>query len=82
MTVQTEVTIDGITFDCQWYADDDHLGEWVELESVYVNGQDLTGIISHEWWCKIEAQLIKKLEQEKADMKMEADLDRFEAWGI
>ena len=44
MTVQTEVTIDGITFDCQWYADDDHLGEWVELESVYVNGQDLTGI--------------------------------------
>ena len=82
MTTQTEITIDGITFDCEWYADYDHTGEWIELSQVLVGGQDLTGIISSEWWCKIEAQLIKKLEQETADMKMDAELDRFEAWGI
>lgn len=70
MTVQTEVEVDGITFDCGWYADDDGLGaEWIELDSVSVNGQDLTGIISQEWWEKIEKELIKQLEEDKEDMK-------------
>ena len=70
MTVSTEVTIDGITFDCGWYADDDGLGTtWIELESVSVGGQDLTGVISYEWWEKIQEKLTEQLEDAKEDMK-------------
>lgn len=64
MTTMTEATIGGITFDCEWYVDDDGLGSnWVELQSVYVGGQDLTGIINHEWWDKIEKLLVKYYEE-------------------
>ena len=82
MTTQTEVTIDGITFDCEWYADYDHTGEWVELEQVLIGGQDLTGIISHEWWCKIEAELIRLLERNRRMDEEDAALSRAEAWGV
>lgn len=83
MTVSTEIEIDGIVFDCDWYADEDDRGDtWVELAAVSVGGQDLTGIISQEWWNKIEKELTKHLEDEREERKMEAELDRLEAWGI
>ena len=75
MTVQTEVEVDGITFDCGWYADYDECNTWVELVSVSVNGQDLTGIISHEWWEKIEKELIKQLEEDKKESELDAALN-------
>lgn len=83
MTISTEIEIDGIVFDCDWYTDEDDRGNtWVELSSVSVNGQDITGIISHEWWDKIEKELIKYLENEREEAKLDAELDRLEAWGV
>ena len=73
MTVQTEVEVDGITFDCGWYADYDECS--CVMVSVSVNGQDLTGIISHEWWEKIEKELIKQLEEDKKESELDAALN-------
>ena len=66
MTTMTEVDIDGIVFDCEWFtAENDRGDTWIELASVYVGGQDLTGVINHEWWDKIEKLLVKYYEERK-----------------
>ena len=83
MTIQTEVRLDGVTFDCHWYEDEDNLGSsYVQLESVYVNGVDLTGFLSEECWQDLEEKLTKQLEDDIEDMKLDAELSRLEAYGI
>lgn len=83
MTTQTEIKVDGIVFDCHWYADDDGLGNsYVQLDSVHVNGADLTGIISEEWWNMLEEKLTKQLLDDINDMKLDAELSRLEAYGV
>jgi hypothetical protein len=83
MTTQTEIKVDGIVFDCHWYEDDDGLGNsYVQLDSVHVNGADLTGIISEEWWNMLEEKLTKQLLDDIDDMKLDAELSRLEAYGV
>ncbi len=83
MTTTTEVILDGISFDCGWYVDEDAYGDsYVVLESVSVNGADLTGIISVDWWGVIERQLVKDLDDANEAAKLDAELDRLEAWGV
>ena len=83
MTIQTEVRLDGVTFDCHWYEDeDDHGSSYVQLDSVHVNGADLTGIISMEWWNMLEEKLTEQLLDDINDMKLDAELSRLEAHGV
>jgi len=83
MTTQTEIKVDGIVFDCHWYGDNDCLGNsYVQLDSVHVNGADLTGIISMEWWNMLEEKLTEQLLDDINDMKLDAELSRLEAYGV
>ena len=83
MTIQTEVKLDGVTFDCYWYEDeDDHGSSYVQLVSVDVNGVDLTGFLSEECWHDLEEKLTKQLDADIEDMKLDAELSRLEAYGI
>ena len=60
------VELDGISFDCGWYADEnDHGDQYVVLEAVYINDQDLTGIIKDEYWNKLEKLLAKQLDDNR-----------------
>jgi len=83
MSVRTEVKLDGVTFDCEWYEDEDDRGNsYVQLSSVYVNGIDLTGFLSDECWHDLEEKLTKQLYDDIEDMKLDAELSRLEAYGI
>lgn len=83
MTMQTEIKVDGIVFDCHWYEDDDGFGSsYVQLDSVHVNGADLTGFLSDECWRDLEEKLTKQLEDDIEDMKLDAELSRLEAYGL
>ena len=77
------IKLDGITFECDYYVDEDYHGdEYVVLETVKVNGQDISGVISEEWWEKLEKELTKDLEGQQNDLKLDAELSRLEAYGI
>jgi len=77
------IKLGGIAFDCDYRIDeDDHGNEYLVLETVKVNGQDISGIISEEWWEKLEKELAKDLEGQQNDLKLDAELSRLEAYGI
>jgi len=77
------IKLDGITFECDYRTDeDDHGNEYVVLEGVKINDQDITDIISEEWWDKLEKALEKALKGYQDDLKLDADLSRLEAYGI
>jgi len=77
------IKIDGITFECDYRTDeDDHGHEYLVLEGVKINDQDITDIISEEWWEKIEQRLSNSLKGYQDDLKLAAELSRLEAYGI
>ena len=60
------IELGGITFDCFWEAQESDAGEtYPILAGVYVGDQNMTDIISREWWNKIEKVLVDKLEENK-----------------
>ena len=60
------LNIDGITFDCYWdIEEDDHGNGYPILTGVDVGEQNITDIISKEWWDKIEKVVVKHLVEEK-----------------
>lgn len=73
-----EIKIDGLTFDCTWIDED---GD-VRLETVSIDGQDLSEIIAHVWWDRIEAAVIAGVKKRRVEDRLEAELDRNEAWGV
>ena len=59
------LNIDGIVFDCYWETEEnDHGDTYPFLTGVYVSDQNITDIISREWWNKIEKVLVKQVEEE------------------
>ena len=61
------LNIDGIIFDCYWETEEnDHGDSYFFLASVFVGDQDITEILSYEWFNKIEKVLVKQLEEEKS----------------
>ena len=64
------IKINGITFECEWSADEDYAGNsFVVLEGVKIGDQNITDIISDEFWERIEKELEKQLEDDIAEMK-------------
>lgn len=77
------IKIDGITFECDYRIDEDNHGDdYLVLEGVKIGDQDITDIISEEWWEKIEQRLSKRLKGYQDDLKLDAELSRLEAYGI
>ena len=64
------LNIDGIIFDCFWEVEESDAGEtYPILSGVYVSDQNITDIISREWWNKIESVLVKQLEEDRRKRK-------------
>lgn len=64
------LNIDGITFDCYWEVEESDAGEtYPVLSGVYVGDQNITDIISYEWWNKIESVLVEQLEEDRRKSK-------------
>jgi len=83
MTCNTEVNVGGIDFDCGWYAEEDYDGvPYIVLDSVSVNGVDITGVVASDWWDKIEKELIDVLEDNRKSARLDAELNRLEAYGV
>ena len=76
------IKIDGITFECDYRIEEDFTGDYVVLEGVKINDQDITDIISEEWWEKIEQRLSNSIKGYQDDLKLDAELSRLEAYGI
>lgn len=77
------IKIDGITFECDYRIDEDNHGDdYLVLEGVKIGDQDITDIISEEWWEKIEQRLSNRLKGYQDDLKLDAELSRLEAYGV
>lgn len=77
------VEVGGIEFDCDWYPEEgDDGSQYVVLETVYVGEVDISKVISSMWWSKIQDALSRKLEDDHIDARLDAELDRLEAWGV
>lgn len=64
------LSIDGITFDCFWEVEESDAGEtYPVLAGVYVGDQNITDVISREWWNKLESVLVKQLEEDRRKSK-------------
>jgi len=80
---ETTITISNITFDCTWSVREDAKGNTHPLlEKVTVNGQDITMIISVEWWQRIEQELASELSRLEAYAKLKTELNKLEAYCI
>jgi hypothetical protein len=67
---ELRIEIENIVFDCFWEAQESDAGEtYPVLAGVYVGDQNITDIISREWWNKIEKVLVDKLEEDRRKSK-------------
>ena len=67
---ELRIELEGITFDCFWEVEESDAGEtYPILAGVDVGGQNITDVISREWWNKIESILVDKLEEDRRKRK-------------
>ena len=67
---ELRIELGGIVFDCFWEVEESDAGEtYPVLSGVYVGDQNITDIISREWWNKIEKVLVDKLEEDRRKSK-------------
>ena len=67
---ELRIELEGITFDCFWEVEESDAGEtYPVLSGVYVGDQNITDIISYEWWNKIESVLVEQLEEDRRKRK-------------
>lgn len=67
---ELRIELGGITFDCFWEVEESDSGEtYPFLTDVYVGDQNITDIISYEWFNKIESVLVEQLEEDRRKSK-------------
>ena len=67
---ELRIELNGIVFDCFWEVEESDAGEtYPVLSGVDVGGQNITDVISREWWNKIESVLVKQLEEDRRKRK-------------
>lgn len=77
-----EITLGGIDFDCDFLWVEDGDSSYAMLEAVRVKGVNIAEILSEEWAFAIEDEIERVLKERKEEAKLDAELDRLEAWGI
>lgn len=71
------IRIDGLVFDYTTCRDEDGT---TRLESVSIDGQDISEIISPVWWDRIEDRVKRDVEDDHKQAAIEAELYKLEAY--
>jgi hypothetical protein len=77
-----EITLGGIDFDCEFAWVEDGDSSYAMLESARVKGVDISEVLSETWVFAIEDEIERVLKERNEDDKLDAELDRLEAYGI